>query len=141
MTRREIVTFSRLLVGTAFHHQGRLPGVGLDCAGVLIVIGRHFGIVAPDFDITGYSRTPSGRDMLTWLERYMVPTPQRQMAAGDAVAMIVDADPQHLGVLANHAHGGLSIIHATRDRGVIETRLMFSRAQRFVAAYAFPGIQ
>ena len=56
------------------------------------------------------------------------------------------ASPQHLGIVGNYWHGDtLSIIHAASivPKGVgrvIETRLMFSQAMRFVAAYQMPGV-
>jgi hypothetical protein len=67
------------------------------------------------------------------------------MQPGDIAVLITDLLPQHLGLLGDYRHGGLSIIHACNARScvpprVIETRLMFSRALRFVAAFEFPGI-
>ncbi len=36
MKREDFVRVARSYIGTPFHHQGRLPGVGLDCAGVIV---------------------------------------------------------------------------------------------------------
>lgn len=146
MSRSDVIAMARGYIGTPFHHQGRTPGVGLDCAGVLICVGRALGMVAPDFDVTGYVTTPDGRSLRGWCDRYMRRIPRDEKRAGDAIMIIVDADPQHLGILAPYRHGGFSIIHATRERGVVETRLMLehggvpNRTMRMVAAYAFPGL-
>ena len=142
-TRVDIVATARSYIGTPFHHMGRLPGVGLDCAGVLVCAARALALVAPDFDVPAYTPTPDGRQMIEWCERFMTPVAQDEMQPGDAILLITDLHPQHLGILGDYVHGGLSIIHAASNATpgrVIETRLMFSRVQRFVAAYVLPGI-
>ncbi len=141
--RQEIVRVARSYVGTPFHHMGRLPGVGLDCAGVLVCAARELKLVSPDFDVPGYTPTPDGTSMVEWCNQYMRQVGQHAMQPGDVVLLIAEAHPQHLGVLGDYKPGGLSIIHAATVADpprVIETRLMFSRMQRFVAAYAFPGV-
>ena len=142
-TRADVLRVARSFLGTPFHHRGRSPGVGMDCAGLLICTARALGLVAPDFDVPEYRRAPDGT-LIDWCERYMKRIEREAMRPGDAVALVVDADPQHLGILGDYRHGGLSIIHAASRRdgsgSVIETRLMFSRALRFVAAYALPGV-
>lgn len=142
-TRADIVRVARTYIGTPFHHMGRLPGVGLDCAGVLVCVARELHLVAPDFDVPAYDPTPDGRSMVEWCNQYMRPVGQGNMRPGDVVLLITDAHPQHLGLLGDYLYGGLSMIHAATSADpprVIETRLMFSRVQRFVAAYALPGI-
>lgn len=141
--RTDIVQIARSLIGTPFHHRERQPGIGIDCAGVLICVARELGLVAPDFDVPAYTRTPDGRSMLLWCRRYMRELAQDAMQPGDAILLITDYHPQHLGILGDYRHGGLSIIHAANmatPPRVIETRLMFSRVMRFVAAFALPGI-
>jgi cell wall-associated NlpC family hydrolase len=142
-TRADIVAKVREYIGTPWHHAARLPGVGLDCAGIIVCAMRELGLAALDFDIPAYTRTPDGRTMREWCERYMTPIPQSAMQPGDAILLITDLHPQHLAVLGDYLHGGLSIIHAANNASpprVIETRLMFSRALRFVAAYSLPGV-
>lgn len=142
-TRADIVATARGFLGTPFHHMGRLPGAGLDCAGVLVCAARALGLVAADFDVPAYTPTPDGASMLAWCRQYMAPVRYAEMQPGDAILLITDLHPQHLALLGDYRHGGLSIIHAASAADpprVIETRLMFSRAQRFVAAFALPGI-
>lgn len=142
-TRADVVRVARSYLGTPFHHMARQPGLGLDCAGVLVCVARELELVAPDFDVPPYTPTPDGSSMLAWCEQYMTRVEQADMQPGDAIVLITDVFPQHLGILGDYVHGGLSIIHAASNSHparVIETRLMFSRIQRFVAAYALPGI-
>lgn len=143
-TRADIVACARSFLGTPFHHAERQPGIGLDCAGVLVCCAREQGLVEPGFDVPAYEARPDGRTLLAWCRRYMGPeVGQEAMQPGDALVMITDTLPQHLGVVGDYRYGGLSLIHAAntaRPPRVIETRLMFSRVQRFVAAFTFPNI-
>lgn len=143
MTGLDVVTEARRLLGTPFHHLGRLSGVGVDCAGLLIVVARKLGLVSPDFDVPPYSRSPDG-NLIPWCDKYMKRIGQQEMRAGDAIVVSVDRDPQHLGLLSDYKYGGFSIIHAHCNSSgvgkVIETRLMFARNLKFVAAYRLPGI-
>jgi cell wall-associated NlpC family hydrolase len=142
-TRAEIVAKAREAVGTPFHHRGRQMGMGLDCAGLLIVVGRELGIFPLDFDVPEYTGNPDGT-MLGLCDRYMTRITRAQMRAGDAVALITDNEPQHLGIVCDYRYGGLAIIHASNDRAhkrVIEMRLMFSARFRFAGAWSFPGVE
>ena len=143
-TRADVVRVARSYIGTPFHHMGRVPGVGLDCVGVLICAARELGLIARDFDLPAYTPSPDGVTMLKWADEYMTKIPQSLMQAGDVLMLITDAEPQHLAILADYVHGGLSIVHsansATPPR-VLETRLMFSRVQRFAGAYVLPNIE
>ncbi len=144
ISRAEIVRIAVSYLGTPFHHMGRQPGVGLDCAGVLVCVAREAHLVSQTFDVPAYTPTPDGRSMREWCDKYMRRVQQSEMKAGDAILLITDKDPQHLGLLGVYRYGGFSIIHASNASNpprVIETRLMFSRAQRFVAAYALPGVE
>lgn len=143
-SRADVVRVCRSYVGTPYHHMGRLPGTGLDCAGVLICAGRELRLVAQDFDVPAYSPAPDGRSLIEWCDAYMGAAADRaSMQAGDAIIIKVAARPQHIAILADYVHGGLSIIHSVSNATparVLETRLMFSRVLQFVAAYSLPGV-
>ena len=110
--RSDIVRVARSYLGTPFQHRQRLPGVGLDCAGVLVCAARELGLVAPDWDVPDYRRAPDGT-LLDWCRRYMREIPFAEARAGDALALVVDEEPQHLGILADWRGGaGRSLIHA-----------------------------
>lgn len=140
-TRQEVVAQARTWLGTPFHHQARLLGVGVDCVGLVIGVARTLNLVAPDFDVTAYPRVPDGTSFMHLVNLHMRPIQRQDMQPGDVVAVRFDSDPQHLGILGNYSHGGLSIIHAaSRSSKVIETRLMFNRQMYFVQAFALPGM-
>ncbi len=138
--RTDVVQAARAWLGTPFHHQARLKGVGVDCVGLVIGVARELGLVAADFDVDTYPRVPDGVSLMHLVNLHLTPL-QGEMAPGHVVVVRFDRDPQHLGILGDYRHGGLSIIHAAAEPGrVIETRLMFSQSMQFVQAFALPGI-
>lgn len=140
-TREDIVAEARTWLGTPWRHQHRTKGLAVDCAGLVIGVARTLGLVAPDFDVTGYSRNPDGT-LLAVCERHLQRIPREAMQPGDVVVVASAEDPQHLGIVGDYVHGGLSLIHATStgQRGVVETRLMFAVNFKFRAAFAFHGV-
>ena len=141
ITRADVVAEARTWLATPFHHQARLKGVGVDCAGLCIGVARALGLIDPAWDVHGYDRNPDGRTLMAACLEQMDPTDQADMQPGDVLMVRFDTHPQHLGLLGDYRHGGLSIIHASGNEGrVIETRLMFSSAMLFVAAFRLRGL-
>jgi cell wall-associated NlpC family hydrolase len=140
-TPAEVIAIARSLLGTPFHHQGRVPGVGVDCAGVPIVVARTLGLVPENFDVAGYPPIPDGSSLRVYCEANMIRWSYEEPGGAVLIAW-KDGPPQHLGIVAQHPHGGLSIIHAdsVRQKRVIETRLEWSRYMRRVQAYRLPGV-
>jgi len=144
VTRSDIVTLARLWIDTPWHHMGRVPLVGLDCAGLLIALARTLGLVSACFDVPAYTREPDGKQMLALLRKFMRPVGFDAAQPGDAVCIVTDTYPQHLGVLAGYGQHSLALIHASNSSHpprVIEHRLLQSRRLKIVAAFAFPGIE
>jgi cell wall-associated NlpC family hydrolase len=142
-TRADVVAAARSLIDTPFHHQQRVPGVGMDCAGVIIWIGWELGLLPRSFDVTGYSRQPDGVTLKAHCDDRLTPIQAEAIQRGDAVLIRWRAgEPQHLGIVADHLRGGLSMIHADsiRQKKVIESRLEFGRYMRLVRAYSFRGV-
>lgn len=107
-----IIAAARQCIGTPFRHQGRLPGEGIDCAGVALHIAAQIGVRT--FDVPGYGRTPVNG----LLEQSMDAQPclQRQALAdrqaGDLLLMRFASDPQHIAICA-----GGTIVHAYESAG------------------------
>ena len=140
-SRTQIVEAAREWIDTPFHHQARLKHVGVDCVGLVIGVARELALVPQDLDVLGYPRTPDGTSLMATMRQHMTEIDRAAMQPGDVIVVSFDRDPQHLAILCDYRHGGLSIIHAAGNTGrVIETRLMFSSAMTFVAAFALPGV-
>jgi cell wall-associated NlpC family hydrolase len=142
--RMLVVDAARSMIDTPFAHQGRTPGLALDCAGLLICVARSLGLIAPDFDVSGYSRRPDGNSLRTYCDLYMAPIASADLLGFGDVVLVAwrNGLPQHLGIVAPYVHSGLSMVHAEsrRHQRVIETRLLFGQAMRLVAAYRIPGV-
>jgi cell wall-associated NlpC family hydrolase len=143
-TRQEIVTAARSLLETPYAAHQRTPGVGIDCAGVPIVVARMCGLKDAAFDITGYSLHPDGT-LLRHCREHLERVQRADMAPGHVLVVSWGkGEAQHFGIVAEHQQypGHLSIIHAEAfvHKKVIETRLVFTAHTRFVACFAFPGV-
>ncbi|WP_233343629.1 C40 family peptidase [Burkholderia cepacia] len=112
VTRQQVVDEARTWAGTRWQHQGRLKGIGVDCAGLVVCALRNVGIEVDDVD--GYPRRPDG-SLLEVVRRQTEPT--SDWRAGDVVLMHWDNDPCHLGILTSPS----TIIHAyAMAREVVE---------------------
>jgi cell wall-associated NlpC family hydrolase len=145
VARALVVAAARALLRTPYVPQGRVAGEGggVDCIGVPILVARELGLVAPDFDITGYGLHPDG-SMLRYCAEHLVPIARAQMGHGDVLVVAWgDEQARHVGIVAPHSHyaGHDSLIHARPKSGmVVEHRLAFDHFMRFVAAFRFPGV-
>jgi cell wall-associated NlpC family hydrolase len=141
MTGANVVAAARTHLGTAWRHQGRMPGVALDCAGLLVVVARQLGLVHQAFDVNGYSRRPDG-SMEQLCDEHLVRIAALELGA--VLVLQTDKQPQHVGIVGDYWHGvdKFSLIHAADNAGrVIETRLMFARNLVLRGVYRFPGVE
>lgn len=136
--RERIVATAREYLGVKFKHQGRVRA-GLDCIGLVIRVAHDLGL--SDFDTTDYSRIPDGVRLRAGLDQHMDRMPVALVRPGDVLLMQFETQPQHVAIVADYAHGGLSIIHALATaRKVAEMRLDSVWLSRVVGAYQFRGI-
>ena len=102
MTAAHIIEAARSYVGTPFHHGGRLPGVGLDCIGVIVCAARAAGV--PHHDVLAYPLRPNGQltiELSAQLDRVADAEP------GDVLQMSFGGEPHHVAI-----YTGDTIIHA-----------------------------
>lgn len=139
VTDAAVVAAARTQLQVPWVHQARMWGQQLDCAGLIICTARHLGLVAPDFDVNGYSRTPDGT-MLDFCARYM--TRIWALELGAVLCVATDRDPQHLGFVGNYVHGGWSFIHSTNAGRCrcTEARLAFGPNFKRRAIFRLPGV-
>lgn len=136
MDAAALIAAARACIGTPFRHQGRIPGMALDCAGLLIAVAKEIG--AEYVDVAGYGLNPAGGMLQTSLDAQpcLEPVLTAQRQPGDILLMRFAAEPQHLALLA-----GDTIIHAYSNVGqVCEHRLSAIWSARIVRVYRFRGI-
>ena len=140
----DVVRAARSLLGTPYAEHQRAPGIGIDCAGVPIVVARLLGLKHEAWDVNGYGLQPNGT-LLEHCRAHLIPVARADMRPGHVLVVAWGkGEAQHFGIVAEHPlyAGQLSLIHAEAftHRRVIETRLVFTAHTRFVAAWAFPGV-
>jgi cell wall-associated NlpC family hydrolase len=138
MIRARIIAEARNWIGTPFNHQGRVRGVGVDCAGLVIRVAQEVGL--PMREETGYSPIPDGVGIMRSCDEQM-----RRIdgyTLGDVVLFSFGPHPQHLGIVGDYPGGGLSLIHAYAPVGrVVETGFDAIWQRRTVQAYRYPGVE
>lgn len=142
VSREAWVAWLLALDGTKYQHQGRLPGVALDCIGPVIVGARHFGLVAPSFDLTGYSPAPDG-SLQPQLDAYLERKPREALTLGDLVLNGYRlGPPRHIAVIVGEQYGQWVLLHANGDTGRVQIeRIQYERRYyRFVQGYQVPGV-
>lgn len=126
-----MVAAARACLGTPFHHQGRKPGVGLDCIGLIIMALQAAGW--PVNDRLDYAPRPDGCSLRQALKDHGA-VEVAPFAAGDVLLFRYDHQPQHVAL----ATGADTMIHAFAPAGrVVETSLGAYWRRRLLGAYRF----
>lgn len=134
----KIITVARTLINTPYLHQGREPGVGLDCLGVVeltaILCGITYSFVAP----TNYGRN-SSRLLADGLERYCEEI--GIFLPGTIVLCNLSTIPYHCGIITDY-QGRLGLLHAYENAGrVREHALIPWWKDKIYKVYKFPGVE
>lgn len=142
IARAAWVAWLHTLLGTPYHHQGRLPGVGLDCAGPLVCGAWHFGLKPRCFDVRGYSREPDG-SLQSYLDAHLLRRQRPELQLGDVVLNgFRMAPPRHIALIVGEEHGQWVMLHACSRTGKVQLeRLPYERRlYRYVQGYTVPGL-
>ena len=142
MTRRdEIVAVARGWIGTPYHHQAALRGIGCDCLG--LVRGVYLEITGenpetPPPYTPDWAEAAGEETLIAAAARHLAQIPTSDAALGDVV--IFRLAP---GAMAKHA--GLMVapermVHAYSGRAVVEVHLGPWWRRRLAAAFRFPGV-
>lgn len=94
-----MIDAARSLVGVPFIHQGRSAASGLDCVGMIIVLGHLIKYPHEIADVEGYARTPSAGKLLEMMNKNLDEIPLSEVRAGDIYLMRVGGiKPRHTAV-------------------------------------------
>lgn len=110
-----IVSAAERLIGTPFHHAARVPGVGVDCSGLLCCVAKEIGY--PFNDVSAYSPVYAIGLMRDAFAREMLPV--ETASIGDVLLFNSRLAPGHCGIYV----GGGQMIHAHYRRGVLREAL------------------
>jgi len=121
----------RACIDTPFHHQGRAPGVGLDCIGLVIVALRAACVAVQDR--TDYGRRPDGKSLVAALEDHGA-VAVNDWQAGDVLLFRYDRQPQHVALATSTD----TMIHSFAPAGkVVETLIGDYWKRRLTGVYRF----
>lgn len=144
ISRAAIVAYARTWLGVPWVHQGRSRD-GVDCGGLLEMIGREFGLAVPSK--ADYPRSADGVALRATCETYMRKISPRSILPGDVVMLRFPRAEyeSHLALVVDHPQRGLGLLHALNEKSgkgrVIEHGLDATWRARIVAAYALPGVE
>lgn len=135
-----VVATARGWIGTPYHHQASLKGVGADCLGLVRGVWREiFGrdAEAPPPYAPDWAETDQGEAMLQAARRHLIEIAVEDRAAGDVVIfrMKRGAAAKHAAILA----GPATMIHAMEGVPVAEVALSAWWRRRIAAVFRFPG--
>ena len=126
MTPDDIIAAARSAVGTPFKHQGRMPSVALDCAGLALYVAAENGVDTIDHE--GYPREPFGGLLEAAIDE--------QPGLERVFDMRFSVGPQHLAIFT-----GNTLIHAYAVAATVcEHDFTPKWAARVVAIYRFVGV-
>lgn len=128
------IAHARGMIGVRWRHQGRKPWA-VDCVGLVVVSLDAAGW--PRVEVgAAYGREPwDDRLRRTLRDHFGEPVEGAWLPGDIALVRWFDGEPTHVGILANHPNAGLSIIHATNLRGVVETSLAGRIADAVIEVY------
>lgn len=134
-TRQDVIEEARKWLETRWVHQGRNEG-GIDCAGLLILVGSALGLQAED--MYGYKRSPDGR---TFQEHIFRQTVHENSPRPGSIGLFRESRfPTHCGIFAEQ-DGQLTLIHAYMPaRKVIEEPFIHEWPDQLVAVRSFIGL-
>ena len=139
-TREAVVAAARAWIGTPYHHQASLRGVGCDCLGLVRGIWRE--LVGPEPEpmrpySPDWAEAGAGETLLELGDRYFDHVASREWRRGDVLAFrFHDGVPaKHLGI----ATDAQRMIHAHDGACVAEVAIGGWR-HRIARVYAFPGL-
>lgn len=139
--REEIVRLGRGWIGTPYHHQASVKGVGADCLGLVRGVWRELYGCEVDAVIPNYSRDwaeASGvESMLDGAAKHLQPVAVRDVEPGDVIVFRLRS-----GAVAKHAAivaSGATMIHAMEGCPVSEVALSRWWRRRIAGAFRFPS--
>jgi len=134
-----LIKAARRWIGTPYHDQASLRGVGCDCLGLIRGVWRE--VVGPEpMPVPPYSRdwgeTGPVEVLAEAARAAMVELSVENARTGDVVLfrMRAGAIAKHAGILSPHTH----FIHAYERTGVIEQELTPAWQRRIAFAFRFP---
>lgn len=135
-----VIAAARAWLGTPYHDQASLRGVGCDCLGLARGVWRELIGVEPEA-VPPYSRdwgeVRPDEILATSAGRWMIPVPVQEAGPGAMVLFRMQrgAIAKHCGILS----GPATFLHAYDRLGVVEEALTTAWRRRIAFAFVYPA--
>lgn len=141
LSRADIVRVARAWIGTPYHHQAALRGVGADCLGLVRGVWRdllHAETEAPPPYTRDWAEATGEETMLLAARRHFTEVSPTEARPGDVLVFRLRAGfvAKHAGILATPA----TFVHASERGAACEVPLSAWWRRRIAAAFSFPGV-
>jgi len=141
ITRSEIIGAARGWIGTPYHHQASLKGIGADCIGLVRGVWRELlgSEPAPLPAYSGDWAEATGQEaMLRAAQRHLVPIPAELVRQGDVVVFRLRANAvaKHTAIVSDPGR----MIHAQEGVPVAEVNIGPWWRRRIAGAFSFPEV-
>lgn len=122
----DVVAEARTWVGTRWHHQGALKGIGCDCIGLVAGVAHELGMPEADrwladYRRLAYTRAPDPVMLTAAAQEYLAEIGFEELAPGDVALFRIGLRPQHFGIVTALAPRGLVHAYAPSRRVVENT--------------------
>jgi hypothetical protein len=108
MTGEDVVQKARSFIGTKWHHQARLPGVAMDCGGVVVCAAQALLLPFEDHE-PGYGPMPDGVKLRAHFEKQC--TRITEFEPGAIALFRWSIHPQHVAVISRWRETSWGMIH------------------------------
>jgi NlpC/P60 family putative phage cell wall peptidase len=141
-TGYDVAKKAREWIGTPYHHQASLKGVGCDCLGLCRGIYREIvgpePIAMPNYS-PGWDEVAKTEIMLRTFNTYLKKEPISYRGAGFILLfrMRRNAVAKHCGIMTNNTH----FIHSHAGRKTVEIELTEWWVSKLIGVFSFPGVQ
>jgi cell wall-associated NlpC family hydrolase len=149
MTRADVVNTAREFLKTKFVHLGRQQSQGVDCVGLVLLVGERLNLVDRNGkrflggDYPTYPVMPEPGRVLVECDARLIRKSLRELKPGDVVCIKFPFEASHTAIITGMPDGNLGLIHAYNGGKfeVVEHILDAAWKRRIVAAFVIPGVE
>lgn len=139
--RADVVAAARAWIGTPYHHQASVRGIGADCLGLVRGVWRDVyrsDVPVPAAYTRDWAEASQRETMLEGARQYLIGIDKSKLAAGDVVVFRLRPGmvAKHAAIVATEA----TMIHAMEGVAACEVALSPWWRRRIAGAFRFPHI-
>jgi len=141
LTRDEITTAARQWIGTPYHHQAALRGVGADCLGLVRGVWRDLygeAAEAPPAYTRDWAEARGREELVNGAGRHLLRVEAEVRRPGDVLVFRLrqGVPAKHAGVLVTEE----TFVHAVEGAPACEVALGQWWRRRIAAVFKYPGV-